>query len=70
MSNTFAVLRCKNHPDLRWHTKWQAINNLGKYTGARHIYFNLMGDPQGARECDCSAEELELVPGQEMPKDG
>jgi len=44
------LLRCKNHPELRWSTK-----NIAPI-GARSIFFQ--GD---GRECDCPGSDLEVV---------
>lgn len=47
---------CKNHPDLFWYCKPEAVSN-GRYTGARHIYYhnNLSKDNP---ECPCKSDQL------------
>lgn len=76
-----AILTCKNHPDLRWSCKDQAIFN-GKYTGERNIFFGgkvanpvrWYEDHSGldcdfAQECDCPASDLIIAPEDaELPK--
>jgi len=47
------ILRCKNHPELRWATK-----NI-EYIGARSIFYNSK-EP----ECSCKAKDLEPLPEQ------
>jgi len=49
-------LRCKNHPEKRWHTK----NIL--CIGARSVFYNLMSDWEMGSECPCPASDLEPVP--------
>ena len=39
-----AILTCKNHPNLRWSCKDEAISN-GGYNGARSLFFD--GEPTG-----------------------
>ena len=47
-------LRCRNHPELRWHTK-----NID-FIGARTIFFR--GFEEGLAECPCPLRDLEVVP--------
>jgi hypothetical protein len=47
-------LRCRNHRDLRWHTK-----NID-YIGARKVFF--FGFLAGIEECPCPVGDLEAVP--------
>ena len=68
------IMTCKNHPNLRWSTKEEAVSADGKYTGARNIFFN--GTPSGkgmyadgsgldcvyAEECNCPASDLVIAP--------
>jgi hypothetical protein len=70
------ILTCKNHPDLRWYTKPEAVSASGHYTGARNIFFivadievdyhangcqvNVNNWPEP--ECSCPASDLILAP--------
>ena len=63
------MMKCENHPDLRWHCKMQAVSKEGRYTGARNIFFSgkmIDGklhwfDPETDeyfQECPCSGQLL------------
>jgi hypothetical protein len=62
-------LTCKNHPNLRWNCKEEAVNPTGNngqgcYTGARRLFFSgdvVLDDPH-ADECACPASDLILAP--------
>ena len=68
------IFTCKNHLNLRWSTKQQAVYN-GRYTGERNIFFQgeitnpveYYKDGSGINcnpcpECACSADSLILAP--------
>ena len=71
------ILTCKNHPNLRWSTKEQAVYK-GHYTGARNIMYNgslpytVYSDKSGIHcegteaECFCRASDLILAPEDKM----
>jgi hypothetical protein len=50
-------LTCVHHPALRWSTK-----NIAPI-GARHIFYNLRGDPNMGLECNCPMSDLVVVSG-------
>ena len=72
-----ASLYCKNHPDLRWYCKDQAISlsqdkTEGYYNGARNIFFfgqATENKPEGETtidnryvpECPCKAGDLRVT---------
>lgn len=64
-----ADLCCKQHPDLRWNTKIQAVSGR-KYNGERHIFYRSFHDVTDAdgvtvstyrQECDCPVSDLYVV---------
>jgi hypothetical protein len=56
------ALSCRNHPNLRWHTK-----NID-YIGARSIFFNLFNNPDMGKECSCPSSLLTLAPEEDCSK--
>ena len=58
------ILTCENHRHLRWSTKRIAVNEEGRYTGARNIFYK--GTPTGEPMSDsgylpCETQEPECV---------
>jgi len=49
-------LTCKNHPEKRWSTK-----NIAPI-GARSIFYNLTCNPDMGPECNCSGDDLIVLP--------
>ena len=53
------LLTCIHHPELRWQCKSIAVNALGQYNGARHIFYR---SGEIAPECSCSPSALRFSP--------
>lgn len=51
------MLKCENHPDLRWHCKSIAVSDNGRYNGARNIFFT----GEYGQECPCPGSALIAV---------
>jgi len=55
------VMRCPNHPDLRWSCKVVAVTRDGRYNGARNIFYHSR-EP----ECPCPGSDL-MIDTESLP---
>ena len=63
------TLTCLHHPNLRWSCKEIAVDSIGRYNGARNIfYIGTAEDLESEKwvasepECTCKASDLRFSP--------